>query len=701
MRRGRSDERWRRGRRHRPRGPPRGRTCSSSRPAPRSAAGDGQGAALDAAAARAAATDEAATDEASPALTVRLDALDAAVALDQADLAAAARLARAAADGAAATGQPSVECDALFVLGAVARTTEGMEAGLPWYERAGAVAATAGLAQVHLRAQHEQALIGWTRRSMQPLHDVRALAVGYGALVTVAVVDLTLADMALSSYDRDGCLAAASACATASRRYGLATESVAHLWLAGAHALRGDRAAMQAAADDALAADPDDPRILGDLYGRVLPTLAFVEDELDRLPALLDTMIEHVRRAPATTSVFPGRILWALLHTIDDDDLGVAARAELAEATARMGLPFFEACGELIEAVAIGRQGDAEAATARFTPAYERLVADPIGAGAIHSYALIAARAALRDGWGDPVRCLREAEAFFGAGGYDRLARRCRIMLGEAGAPVPRRGRGDSEVPPTLRALGVTSREVDVLKLVDGGAHQQGDRGRALPVAEDRRAAPLEPVHPHGRRQPARPGRPGPHPPGGERSLIGGRAPDDPHRAKAHDRGMQTNIHEIADGVYRLSTCVPEVAPGGFTFNQYLIDGDEPMIFHTGGPAAVPAGVRGGGQGHRPHQLRVDQLRSRRVRRVRLHEPVAGGGAERDGGLQPARLHGVAQRPVRPAARADRGRERPRPRRSPDALHLHAARAPRLGGPGAVRRDDPHPVLRRPLHPGR
>ena len=45
---------------------------------------------------------------------------------------------------------------------------------------------------------------------------------------------------------------------------------------------------------------------------------------------------------------------------------------------------------------------------------------------------------------------------------------------------------------------------------------------------------------------------------------------------------MQTNIHEIADGVYRLSTCVPDVAPGGFTFNQYLIDADEPFLFHTG-----------------------------------------------------------------------------------------------------------------------
>ena len=45
---------------------------------------------------------------------------------------------------------------------------------------------------------------------------------------------------------------------------------------------------------------------------------------------------------------------------------------------------------------------------------------------------------------------------------------------------------------------------------------------------------------------------------------------------------METTVHEIADGVYRLSTCVAEVAPGGFTFNQYLLDGDEPLIFHTG-----------------------------------------------------------------------------------------------------------------------
>ncbi len=46
---------------------------------------------------------------------------------------------------------------------------------------------------------------------------------------------------------------------------------------------------------------------------------------------------------------------------------------------------------------------------------------------------------------------------------------------------------------------------------------------------------------------------------------------------------MQTKISEIADGIYRLSTFVPDIAPpAGFTFNQFLVLGDEPLMFHTG-----------------------------------------------------------------------------------------------------------------------
>lgn len=45
---------------------------------------------------------------------------------------------------------------------------------------------------------------------------------------------------------------------------------------------------------------------------------------------------------------------------------------------------------------------------------------------------------------------------------------------------------------------------------------------------------------------------------------------------------MNTTTHEIADRIYRLSTCVPDAAPGGFTFNQFLVDADEALLFHTG-----------------------------------------------------------------------------------------------------------------------
>ena len=51
---------------------------------------------------------------------------------------------------------------------------------------------------------------------------------------------------------------------------------------------------------------------------------------------------------------------------------------------------------------------------------------------------------------------------------------------------------------------------------------------------------------------------------------------------------MQSTVNEIADGIYRISTWIPEVSPDGFTFNQFLIAADEPMLFHTGGRGLFP-----------------------------------------------------------------------------------------------------------------
>jgi flavorubredoxin len=48
------------------------------------------------------------------------------------------------------------------------------------------------------------------------------------------------------------------------------------------------------------------------------------------------------------------------------------------------------------------------------------------------------------------------------------------------------------------------------------------------------------------------------------------------------NKQSSTNVHEIADGIYRINTPVLIEGAGGFSFNQYLIVDDEPLIFHTG-----------------------------------------------------------------------------------------------------------------------
>ena len=46
---------------------------------------------------------------------------------------------------------------------------------------------------------------------------------------------------------------------------------------------------------------------------------------------------------------------------------------------------------------------------------------------------------------------------------------------------------------------------------------------------------------------------------------------------------METKIAEIADGIFRLSTYVPQIAPpAGFAFNSFLVRGEQPLLFHTG-----------------------------------------------------------------------------------------------------------------------
>jgi flavorubredoxin len=51
---------------------------------------------------------------------------------------------------------------------------------------------------------------------------------------------------------------------------------------------------------------------------------------------------------------------------------------------------------------------------------------------------------------------------------------------------------------------------------------------------------------------------------------------------------VHTSLDEIADGIHRISTWIPDISPDGFTFNQFLVVADEPLLFHTGPRGMFP-----------------------------------------------------------------------------------------------------------------
>jgi len=49
-----------------------------------------------------------------------------------------------------------------------------------------------------------------------------------------------------------------------------------------------------------------------------------------------------------------------------------------------------------------------------------------------------------------------------------------------------------------------------------------------------------------------------------------------------------TSVDEIAPDFYRISTWIPDITPDGFTFNQFLVRADEPLLFHCGHRGLFP-----------------------------------------------------------------------------------------------------------------
>ena len=361
-------------------------------------------------------------------------------------------------------------CEAMEILGRLARgrDLDGAEA---WFRRAAERARYAGLGFRHAHAVHELATIAQLRSlEVAPLYGAREAAVAAGAPGLVGAVDFHLAALHGVRFEAEEALVAARRLLTDARSMGaVAQEAWAWILVGQAHAVAGHRLQAQQAGREARALRPDDREILGMAAGCCDGFAALLADDTQSGLQGWQEGVSHLRTLPSAGPL-PPWYLWPILATVHnlDGDAGERARAETAGADLR-ATPGADALWHLATAVAAGRAGDLERARQENTRAEElyRNVSSFAGWWHLgHRWVALEAAAA---GWGDPGSWMVEAESFFTAHDLHRLAGACRSLARKAGAPQRRRGRGDSVVPEHLARLGVTSREVDVLRLVSAG----------------------------------------------------------------------------------------------------------------------------------------------------------------------------------------------------------------------------------------
>ncbi|MGH3935299.1 MAG: hypothetical protein ACRDS1_10050 [Pseudonocardiaceae bacterium] len=164
---------------------------------------------------------------------------------------------------------------------------------------------------------------------------------------------------------------------------------------------------------------------------------------------------------------------------------------------------------------------------------------------------------------------------------------------------------------------------------------------------------------------------------------------------------MATSVDEIADDIFRITTHRSDGLPGGLTYNQFLIRGEQPLLMHTGMRCLFPdvlaaverlidvrrlRWITGG------HASRPDEFGSVNswLDRAPEAEVVAGTVAVN------VCLRHMVDRPARALADGERLDLGDR------TVRFHATpHVPFLGGRAALRRGEWHPVLRRPVHHGR
>lgn len=408
-----------------------------------------------------------------PALRAEADLVEAHTLMAQKRTVEATDLARQALEEAKEAGLANVAGEALMIVGRAERLRDLASAraafseALEWAGRAGSM-------EARLRATFELATIPLLDGGpVEPLLEARTSALAAGVPVTAGYVDLMLAHRHEDDLELDLTRRAAQRAVDAALRYRLdPLLGSASTQLALAHGALGDRRAMEAALAVASAAAGDDPDVVaGSCIARGMVAL-LAEDRPNALRHLDGAM--DVLRSSQATYPAPHRGLWALLHVLEDDDVGNQAMGEVRASPAMVhrAVQGLLKCAEAVQLGRVGRAREAEEVWAMGD-------ADLSYSQGRHNIARrLVAEAAIRDRWGDPVSWLRQAMDFFEQKALPRVAGACRSLLRTAGAPVGRHLTGRNGVPQELRNAGITSREVEVLDLLAEGLSTSAIAGR-------------------------------------------------------------------------------------------------------------------------------------------------------------------------------------------------------------------------------
>lgn len=378
-------------------------------------------------------------------------------------LKAATELATRAAAAAERADLPDVACEALQLLGILAREHD-LDRSIDYFHRARQVAEDHGMT---LQRVTSHVLLAATmclaNGSVVELQRARQQALRIGAIPLMYETDGILGQQAIlrSEYAPAAEIIAEGLEVTRRLRMGRsATYFLAIKAILEAH--QGRRPTMEATLTEA--ANWGGERASYELpysYGLARTFCALLEENRELADSDLAQALAYDAQNPTTLHLTGKNGLGLLLGVLSGRNSW--AHFEVVTATAASGMRWNKQFVQLAHAVLLGRDGRGEEADAKMLEAMETASLYPM---ARHLGLRLVAEPAHADGWGEPVAWLRLAEDYFHNADIQAVASACRSLMRQLGATVSQRRSGSDQVPAYLRQMGITIREYEVCRLL-------------------------------------------------------------------------------------------------------------------------------------------------------------------------------------------------------------------------------------------